>query len=284
MLNARVTLLVSMPALALVVAFAGQPAGAQTEIGTETGTETAVDAPIAGSAPVESRDPTLVASALTTEASDQYLLESDADTIRATAPQTNRGQNTRVVFARINEREGVDEQACITWSSQSHQIDQQGVALRIHEVASGGTSAITVTKNIWMGANWIFNVHVWNPNTTPEYTAIAQFDLSAAFRSGNAAAALPWRICARAVGPEVSFSVWPLARPRPAWTDAAYGGSVSLPPGYEEPGVAGSYIGHLRPGDSASFTALETTVFADSRLWAPGAPSTRQPTMIEALS
>ena len=288
--GARATAAVAIAGLLGLVALAGRPAGALPRSTTgpgevvAAGTPGAISTGLEPGTAVESRDPTLVGLTLTTEASDRYLLDREADTITVAAPTTNLGQNTRAVFARVDEHQAVDQQACITWSAQSSWIDQQGVALRIRAGAGGEPSAITVTKNVWFAANWIFNVHVWNPGTVPEYSLIGQFDLSAGFRSGTTVASLPWRICARADNSVVSFSVWPLTRSRPAWTDARYGGAVALPPGYEEPGAAGGYIGHLRPGDSVSFSALETVVFDAGRLWAPGAPSVRQPMMIESAA
>jgi hypothetical protein len=65
-------------------------------------------------------------------------------------------------------------------------------------------------------------------------------------------------MCARVVGDTVSFIVWPLRDPEPAWNDPKYGGSVTLPAGWSQPGIPGWYVGHLEPGDSVGFTDMST--------------------------
>jgi hypothetical protein len=71
-------------------------------------------------------------------------------------------------------------------------------------------------------------------------------------------------MCARAVGSVVSFIVWPLADPQPAWGDPRYGGSVELPAGWDLEGRPGWYIGHLEPGDKAGFEDLTTAAVSSS--------------------
>ena len=148
-----------------------------------------------------------------------------------------------------------NEQSCATWSSESSNINQEGAALRISEAADGAGRAITVTKNVYFHAGWIFNVHVWDTATTGVGTQIGSFDLSSVFRPGGSQVPLPWNLCARVVGPTVSFIAWPATEQPPAWDDATHGGSVTLPNGWDSVGAAGWYIGHLQPGDSATFTA-----------------------------
>lgn len=87
----------------------------------------------------------------------------------------------------------------------------------------------------------------------------------------------PWRMCARAVGSTLSFIVWPTTHAEPAWDDARYGGSVTLPTGWSAAGKPGWYAGHLLPGESMVYDDLTTramtgTAAAEATV-APRAPT-----------
>ena len=89
-------------------------------------------------------------------------------------------------------------------------------------------------------------------------TQIGPFDLSPVFRpDGETVVALPWDLCARAVGGTVTFEAWVDGQPQPVWGDSSHGGTVSLPGGWVYPGQPGFYIGHLQPGDQAMFSELD---------------------------
>ena len=199
---------------------------------------------------------TLSANVLTSEASDTYSVVSSGSSVTSSAPSSNGGSSTRILFTRPADATGTDEQSCATWSSQSADIDQEGAALRVTR-NNATVKAITVTKNVWF-APWIFNVHVWDTSTSAVATQIASFDLRSTFdpNSTFVPLPLPWAMCARVVGSTVSFIVWPTNQPQPAWNDPAYGGSVTLPSGYGAAGSAGWYVGHLRAGDTATYTNL----------------------------
>ena len=126
-----------------------------------------------------------------------------------------------------------------------------------HGESATTPAAITVTKNIWLGGFWIFNVHEWLGQYS---TPIGQFDLGEAFRrpSSDEAVPLPWHICARAVGPVVDFKAWPDGQVEPAWGDPKYGGSVVVSSTWVFPGRTGWYIAHLFPNDTAQFDDLTT--------------------------
>ena len=89
-----------------------------------------------------------------------------------------------------------------------------------------------------------------------EGTLIASFDLSSTFRLDSLQRPFPWTLCARVVADTVSFIVWPATQPSPSWDNPYFGGSVTLPSGWNYPGVAGWYIGHLGAGDEATFDGL----------------------------
>jgi hypothetical protein len=236
-------------------------------------------------------DATLAAFPITPERTDVFGLSASSGAVTASAPGSNAGGNTRVVFSRRSDATATDEQSCATWSSDSGRRNQEGAALRVH-AANGGIKAITVTKNVWLAASWIFNVHVWDTSAPPVGTQIGQFDLGSVFNPHSQLVPLPWTLCARVVGSVVSFIVWPTNQPQPAWNDPTHGGSVTLPPGYSDAGAACWYIGHLAPGDTAVFTSLSSgpispkttspTTKGPSRTLSPTTPP-RAPTAIPSL-
>ena len=253
---------------------AAEPAGTTIEPRTPAGrTVTQVD----------SRGPALLGRSLTNENKDRYVLKRSVGTMTLTAPTTNVGGNSRVVVAPVGEAPAADEEACATWTIQSDPLNQAGIALRVRATGGGRRSAVTVTKNVWSGAGWLFNVHVWNSRRTPAFTQIAQFDLSSAFRRRSGSPG-PWRMCARVVGSRVNFSAWPLDVPRPAAADPRHGGAVRLPPGYDGPGLAGLFVGHLRPGDSVGFTHVVMNAVDPGPSFGPGAPGPREPAALASIS
>ena len=209
---------------------------------------------------VKPLDPSLGAGILTGEARDHYGLTVADGVVTASAPETNTGGNTRIAFWKVADPPSTDQQTCGTWTEAHGELYQPGAALRVR-TANGRTTAITVTNNILYLARWNFNVHVMDSGAEEPFHRIAYFDLSDAFRTAPGAFTVwpyPWRMCARVVGDTLSLIVWPLTDPEPAWDDPRYGGSVTLPAGWDQPGNAGWYIGHLEPSDSFAFTGLET--------------------------
>jgi hypothetical protein len=212
-------------------------------------------------------DPSLGAAFLTSEAQDKYGLTLADGVVTASAPATNTGGNTRIAFWQAADAASLDQQTCATWVNAQSELQQQGAALRVRSV-NGRTTAITITDNILYFARWNFNVHVMDSGAEQPFRRIAYFDLSDAFRTQPGAFdtwPYPWRMCARVVGDTVSFIVWPLKDPEPAWDDPKYGGSVTLPAGWDQPGNPGWYVGHLEPGDSVGFTDLATADVGQQR-------------------
>jgi hypothetical protein len=202
---------------------------------------------------------TLADTVLTSYSGDTNSVDIVGPDTVVTARWNNDGGNLRFFFWAIGAEESRDQQVCATWQHATGSFQQQGVVLRAVSSATG-TRAISVTKNVWLGAFWKFNVHLWDTSVTDSpFTQSATFDLASVLHPGGRLAPLPWRICARAVADVVSFKVWSLTRAEPAWGDPAYGGRVTVPAQWVYPGMAGQYAGHVQPGDSMSYRNLTTT-------------------------
>jgi|GEM_PF-3201341 hypothetical protein len=207
---------------------------------------------------------------LTSDGTDAYTYSSTTGTMNAAALGTNQSGNLRTLFWPSRTRRRLDDLSCATWSRASTWQSQQGVALRLSRNVNGVTHALTVTKNIWDGATWIFNVHAWDTGKEPVMTQLASFDLSSVFRLPDGSArAFPWRMCARVVGAELQFKAWVASDPEPNWGAVGFGGQVALEAALIRPGRAGWYIGHLPSGATADFTELGTWVLEPSSYAGP---------------
>lgn len=207
-------------------------------------------------------------SVLTPDGADEYTFASSTGAMDVAALDHNRGGNLRAVWWPADAPAVTDSQTCATWTSEDGSGVQQGVALRITN-EGGRTRALTVTKNIWFGATWVFNFHVWDTARSQPFTQIGSVSLESTFRPGGVAAPLPWRFCARVIDATLELKAWPASHAEPSWGDPAYGGEVTVPPGWTYPGAAGWYVGHVPPGGAA--------VFADLQAWKYVAGPAAQP-------
>jgi hypothetical protein len=215
--------------------------------------------PSAGAAPPPPPPPGLRAAVLTPDGTDGYVLHDGPDRVTASSAPANTGTNLRLLFWSSQAPAEVDATSCATWSAASSDVVQQGAALRISAEPGGAVRAITVTKNVFVHSFWIFNIHVWDSSTQSLGREIASFDLASVFRFSDdlyVARPLPWRLCARTRDGRVEFKVWMLTEDEPVWGDPAHSGSVAIPADAPATGAAGWFVGHLRPGMSATFTDL----------------------------
>jgi hypothetical protein len=225
---------------------------ARTSSTTASSERSAAAAPIRGA----TTDPSLADATITRDGNDVYDLTSNGGVVTASAPATNVGGNTRIVFWRAGELDSFDQISCASWIDAPAGIKQQGAVLRAR-TSGGRTTAITVTQNIYYGAWWGFNIHVMDSAAAEPFHQIGSFELKEIFRPSEfEAPPYPWRMCARVVGNVVSFIVWPTTHAKPAWDDARYGASVTLPSGWGAAGKPGWYMGHLEPGKWAGFADL----------------------------
>ncbi len=220
--------------------------------------------PVAGTAGV-ARD-----GVLTPDGSDSYTYEGSLGAVEARALASDNSVNLRTLFWPVKRLGGLpnNQQSCATFSSASSWMAQQGVALRIRRTPVGGVTGITVTKNIWFGATWIFNVHAWDG--TPTLHPLASFNLESVFLDPDGAPRpFPWTLCARIIGAQITVKGWLTGSAEPEWGDENFGGTSTLAVDPAVRGLAGWYIGHLPPGGSAEFTDLRTWSIAPGTAPAP---------------
>jgi hypothetical protein len=194
---------------------------------------------------------------LTPDGTDGYAWRGPRTTMTVRAPASNQASNLRTIFWRAETPVARNGTSCATWAGADDDLAQQGAALRIWE-HRGRVRALTVTKNVFSGAFWGFNVHLWDSATTT-IDERGAFDLGERFSFRGAtqfALALPWRMCARTRADRLEFKVWRLAEPEPRWGVPGFGGSMRIPADAPAEGRVGWYIGHLRPGVAARFTGL----------------------------
>jgi len=212
-------------------------------------------------------------AALTSDTGMAFRYAGGRDVVFAQPGSPSWDTNVREVLWYADAKYAADQQACMVWNTvasvPSTGLLQPGVALRIAPVTADnrGIRAVTVTQNIYFGAIWLFNVHVWNSlDRAHPFTQIAQFDLSSIVgsllvngRYDPSMVPAPWHVCARADGSTFRFKVWTGGGAPPSWNDASHVFTTSLPAGWDFPGYAGAYLGHLHPGQAAAFSAIATT-------------------------
>jgi hypothetical protein len=190
---------------------------------------------------------------LTDQGSDRYQLAGDHDTVTVTAPGSNTGGNTRIVWTEAWRPASSTHGACATWTSATADTVQEGLALRWN-----GTTGVTVTKNVYAGLYPVINVHTWDvsrPVENGRLTLLTQTPLTGLGWPSATAVPLPWRVCASATASIVRFKAWPTSTPEPADTDPCCTGGVTVP---ITDGRPGWYVGHLRPGEHVTYTDLTT--------------------------
>jgi hypothetical protein len=204
-----------------------------------------------------------------------YTYNERTNNVKIAAASTNTGGNLRELFWPANSPNVLNAESCSTWSNQTDGLTQQGAALRIIETPTS-MRAVTVTKNIWMGGTWMFNVHVWD-TSQPGLNQIAGFDMSEVtgkmwWDENNKLQSnlkpFPWHLCARTIGNKLQLKVWVTSNDpsspdynakQPSWNDAKYVRETQIPDGWVQPGKTGWFIGHINPGNYAEFQGLQTS-------------------------
>ena len=213
----------------------------------------------------EAAAPRFTAETLTS-GPERYVVRTGlagAVTIRAKAP--NDGQpldlNRREILVQPGTRPSRDQSVCATWTDQSRDLDQEGLAVRFRVGPGDRRRAVTLTKNTYGNYVWVFNLVTWDTRRSGEpWRSFGQFDLSPVVSSNLRLLPFPWRVCLRAQGSRVDFKIWlPRREPEPSWTDPVHTRSATVPHRFEGPGVPGWYVGHLRPGDHVTYADLRAS-------------------------
>lgn len=210
---------------------------------------------------------------LTSDSGAHNIYTDNGSTVTATASPP-ADSTIREAFWHRDTPFTADQETCVTWNDTAaaagladQALPQPGLAMRIAPTGdhNEGIKAITVTENTWYAAAWIFNVHVWNSlNPGAPFVLVAQFDLSPIVGkawlddAGDLHSTLvppPWHVCAQTHGSQLTFKVWTgTDDPEPAWDDPTNVFSTTLPNGWDYPGFAGGYAGHLHDGQSLTFS------------------------------
>lgn len=175
---------------------------------------------------------------------------------RVVAGTSNTGGNSRTVFTRRSDSPGRDHEVCVRFR-HSGGMAQEGVAFRVRN-DGGRVRAVTVTKNIFSSANWVFNVHTWDTARPGVFRLQESLDMSPAVgrrMQGHET----WNLCGRAVGTRVDVRVWRQGGAEPGW-DHPTVRSTRIPGDFTAPGMPGWYAGHVERGHWTDLSAMSSTL------------------------
>lgn len=195
---------------------------------------------------------------------DTYSVTTPGDASADVVASPNiAGGNDRVVFWPSSEVPTADEESCVTWSDQTpSQADlapnQEGIALRV-ATFGGITRAITLTKNIYGSsltsrAYQEINVHIWSTTKQYPFVQIGSFSIASYLAASSDSNELPLDVCARVVGDMFEAALWAPGQPVPDWGASGQGITLQLPAGWDYPGEAGWYAGHLPSNGTIDYT------------------------------
>jgi hypothetical protein len=191
----------------------------------------------------------------TPDCSGYTYVSPSPGTVVVTAPKGS-GENNREFFWGRSGRNEADQTVCATFADGGG-IDQQGIGLRLNVTATGGTTGITVTRNIWMDTFDVFNFHVWDTgaDTNSPFTLFGSKVIPGL---PPRPAMYPLRMCARVVAATntAEFVVWTRGKSQPAWGSMTQGGEATIPAGAPSTGRGGWFVGHLTPGTSMTYRDL----------------------------
>jgi len=211
--------------------------------------------------------------AITPDGTDRYTFTDDPTGFSVVAPPSNAGNNLRLAVVRTDARASIDQRACATWNGPSSGVIQPGVVLRAR-IDAHRTRAIMVSDGIYVGVRTIFNVHLADSTAAEPFRKVGVVSLPYSVgQNPFHQAPLPWRICARVVGTEVTVKAWPIAayRGEPRWGDPVTSGTVAVPSDWVYRGLAGVYVGHLEPGQQTRFSDVATARVSAATVVAEGA-------------
>lgn len=204
---------------------------------------------------------------LTRDRTDRYIVRRGPGEVRIEGAASNTEQNTRIIVVPRRSPAALDVGSCARWTDALGQYAQQGVVLRARR-DGGRARTIVVTKNVFFGASWQFNVTTWDTERDPYLVTHGAVQLPVPFLASDQPyarlAPLPWTVCARTEGDLVRVKGWRSTDPEPSWDDPDHTGTVRLPTEWVIRGKAGWFAGHLPAGGALSLDQLRT--------WRPEAP------------
>ena len=210
--------------------------------------------PAGSAAPVPDR--AVRAAVLTANGSGTYQLQGAPPDVTVSAAPPGVSSTLREAFWSDGQSSAVDGEACVSWGPNDQVAAQPGVALRIAPSTPGHVRALTVSKNVWFTAGWLFNVHVFD-TSQPDFRQLATFDLGDVLgRKPGAEPPVAVHLCARVLGARLDLKVWTATASVPSWSDAFHARSLDLDPSLVYPGSFGWYVGHVPPGQATPLTDL----------------------------
>lgn len=114
--------------------------------------------------------------------------------------------------------------------------------------------AITITQNVVFNAHALLNVNLWEGS---RYINIGLLDASSYLKPGGVYRQFPWNVKTLVVGRTVYVGVWITGDAEPTYgVDGDQMATITIPEGFDEPGMSGLYVGHLAEADWVSFDNL----------------------------
>lgn len=182
---------------------------------------------------------------------DTLNVAGTARFVTVAAPSTNQGTNTRIGFVHHGAPISQNQEICTEWSGTTKMGTQPGQMLRWN-----GLDGIGFTQNIYGGVYDVVNLHVWNANE-PHFTFVAQWKVTG-LDGPMGLKPYPWTMCAKVVGDQASFKLWPSNELEPAYGDVAYSGQATI--NVMHTGSPATYNGHTAPGEVMAYKYLRETV------------------------
>ncbi len=195
------------------------------------------------------------AAELSRDGVDSFDAHLADNTMEVTASAKNADTNSRMILWRKGSANERDTIACISFTDEGWP-SQEGIALRIARTPDGHTRAITVMKNVWAKAESGVNVLLWDTATPTAPETIDSYRATAV-QQGTAFRPYPWSLCARTVGDELTYMMWPSDQPQPSWDDKQATRRMTLPESVPNDGITGLYAGHIPAGTTMKLTMLE---------------------------
>lgn len=193
---------------------------------------------------------------LTRDGVDRFTARLDGATMSVTANSRNHDTNSRMILWPTDAAAVRNHTACVSFTDEGWP-SQQGVALRVAAPEDGRVVALTVMKNVWAEATSRVNVLLWDTADPRSPTTIDHYDAADAVTDDGELRPYPWSICARTVGDELTYMMWPSDQPQPSWDDKRAARRMTLPGSVPKDGVTGLYAGHIPAGTTMKLTMLE---------------------------